>query len=51
RHLRVNGAIAVEIGYDQRMDVEAIFAISGFALKGLQMDIAGHERAMLFMKL
>jgi release factor glutamine methyltransferase len=51
RHLRVNGAIAVEIGYDQRMDVEAIFAGSGFALKGLQTDIAGHERAMLFMKL
>jgi release factor glutamine methyltransferase len=49
-HLRAHGAIAVEIGFDQRTDVEAIFAATGFALKGLQKDIAGHERAMLFMR-
>lgn len=50
-YLRANGAVAVEIGFDQRIDVETIFARSGFALKGLQKDIGGHERAMLFMKL
>ncbi|MGO4452046.1 peptide chain release factor N(5)-glutamine methyltransferase [Phyllobacterium sp. TAF24] len=49
-HLRTGGAVAVEIGFDQRTDVEAIFARTGFALKGLQKDIGGHERAMLFMK-
>ncbi|MBA8881623.1 peptide chain release factor N(5)-glutamine methyltransferase [Phyllobacterium myrsinacearum] len=49
-HLHARGAVAVEIGFDQRADVEAIFAGTGFALKGLQKDIAGHERAMLFMK-
>ncbi|QND50707.1 peptide chain release factor N(5)-glutamine methyltransferase [Phyllobacterium sp. 628] len=49
-HLRRDGAVAVEVGFDQRNDVEAIFARSGFTLTGLQKDIAGHERAMLFMK-
>ena len=51
QHLRQGGAVALEIGYGQRRDVEAIFSAEKFALSGVQKDIGGHERALLFMRL
>ncbi|MEK1886791.1 MAG: peptide chain release factor N(5)-glutamine methyltransferase [Phyllobacterium sp.] len=48
RYLRQGGAVAVEIGFDQRADVEAIFVASDFVLKAAKTDIGGHERALLF---
>ena len=47
-HLRTGGAVALEIGFGQRADIEAIFAAENFVLKGVQNDIGGHERALLF---
>jgi release factor glutamine methyltransferase len=49
RYLRQGGAVALEIGYGQRRDVEVIFAEANFELSGVQNDIGGHERALLFM--
>jgi release factor glutamine methyltransferase len=51
RHLRQGGAIAVEIGFGQRSDIEAIFARQNFALAGVQQDIGSRERALLFVPL
>jgi release factor glutamine methyltransferase len=48
-HLRIGGVVAVEIGFGQREDIEAIFAAENFVLHGVQNDIGGHERALLFM--
>ncbi len=48
QYLRQGGAVALEIGFGQRRDVEAIFARENFALMGVQKDIGGHERALLF---
>ncbi|MGH6763920.1 MAG: peptide chain release factor N(5)-glutamine methyltransferase [Phyllobacterium sp.] len=47
-YLREGGALAVEIGVAQRMDVEKIFVHHGWKLCGLGHDLAGHERCMLF---
>lgn len=46
--LQQGGAIAVEIGAGQRVDVESIFVHHGWKLCGLGHDLAGHERCMLF---
>jgi len=46
--LREGGAVAVEIGFDQRADVAAIFAASDLVLEATKTDIGGHERALLF---
>lgn len=46
RHLDAQGAIVVEMGYDQRRAVEAVFAAHGFRLSAMRHDLAGHERAM-----
>jgi release factor glutamine methyltransferase len=48
QYLRQGGAVAVEIGFGQRHDVEALFVRQNFALSGIQKDIGGHERALLF---
>lgn len=47
-YLAANGLIAVEIGYDQSNDVEAIFDNAGFRLMKLSKDFNGHDRVMLF---
>jgi release factor glutamine methyltransferase len=49
RYLRQGGVVALEIGFGQRRDIEAIFAEANFELSGVQNDIGGHERALLFM--
>ena len=48
RHLRAGGAVAVEIGFEQRQDIEAIFAGAAFVLEAVGKDIGGRERALLF---
>ncbi|SFI83741.1 release factor glutamine methyltransferase [Phyllobacterium sp. CL33Tsu] len=48
QYLREGGAVAVEIGFDQRADVAAIFAASDLVLEATKTDIGGHERALLF---
>jgi release factor glutamine methyltransferase len=47
-HLEPGGVIAVEIGYDQERDVEAIFAGKRFALDGTGRDLSGTSRALAF---
>jgi release factor glutamine methyltransferase len=48
QHLRQGGAVALEIGFGQRSDIEAIFSKEKFALDAVQKDIGGRERALLF---
>jgi release factor glutamine methyltransferase len=48
QYLRQGGAVALEIGFGQRRDIEAIFVRQNFALSSVQKDIGGHERALLF---
>jgi release factor glutamine methyltransferase len=47
-YLRQGGVIGVEIGYDQKADVTAIFADSGFAVLDSFADYGGNDRAILF---
>jgi release factor glutamine methyltransferase len=48
KHLDEDGRVAVEIGFDQRQDVEDIFEAAGYALEGSAMDLGGNERALMF---
>jgi release factor glutamine methyltransferase len=50
QHLAQNGLVAVEIGYDQKQTVEAIFAQAGFDLIEARLDLGGNDRAMLFQR-
>ncbi|BAV64895.1 peptide chain release factor N(5)-glutamine methyltransferase [Sphingobium cloacae] len=45
RLLRPDGLAAVEIGYDQREEVGAIFAAEGLEA-GVRRDLAGHDRCL-----
>ncbi|MGY6708211.1 MAG: peptide chain release factor N(5)-glutamine methyltransferase [Rhizobiaceae bacterium] len=47
-YLEAGGVVAVEIGYDQREAVKALFEAHGFAVAGQGSDLGGHDRAMLF---
>ena len=44
------GRIAVEIGYDQRLDVAMIFGKAGYALVAERRDLAGHDRVLVFCR-
>lgn len=48
-HLARNGLVAVEIGHRQAEPVEAIFAAAGFSRAALGSDLAGRDRAMIFL--
>jgi release factor glutamine methyltransferase len=48
RHLEEHGRVAVEIGFDQRQDVIAIFEVEGFELGRSARDFGGNERALMF---
>ncbi len=47
-HLEPGATIAVEIGYNQRADVEQVFDEAGFKLIAAAKDLAGHDRALVF---
>lgn len=47
-HLEEDGLVAVEVGYDQKYRVSAIFARQGFRLQKAAKDLAGHDRALIF---
>lgn len=46
--LEPGGVVAVEIGYDQREAVTALFEARGFAVAGQSSDLGGHDRALMF---
>ncbi|WP_265517533.1 peptide chain release factor N(5)-glutamine methyltransferase [Nitratireductor luteus] len=48
-HLNAAGAIAVEIGSSQAADVKEIFASNSFQAADAAADLAGHDRAILFI--
>lgn len=48
RHLLEQGIVAVEIGYDQREDVLAIFTESGYAAVDIDQDLGGNDRTIVF---
>jgi release factor glutamine methyltransferase len=48
RYLEDGGVIGVEIGFDQREDVGAIFQVQGYRLLACVKDYGGNDRVMLF---
>ncbi|MCO6188212.1 peptide chain release factor N(5)-glutamine methyltransferase [Rhizobium sp. L1K21] len=46
--LNENGFVAVEIGWQQRIDVSGIFTESGFVFRRCVKDLGGHDRVLLF---
>ena len=44
------GALAVEIGHDQKEDVTILFEDLGFRRIGIRKDYSGHDRALFFVK-
>lgn len=49
-HLRENGLVAYEIGYDQKDAVTAIMREKGFARIEAVADLGGNDRALVFVK-
>ncbi|MBP1852052.1 peptide chain release factor N(5)-glutamine methyltransferase [Rhizobium halophytocola] len=49
-YLEADGLIAVEIGYDQKRQVETLFAEAGFRLIEARSDFGGNDRALLFSR-
>jgi release factor glutamine methyltransferase len=47
-HLMEDGVVAVEIGYDQPDDVQAIFAGEAFVLVASADDLGGYRRSLAF---
>jgi release factor glutamine methyltransferase len=50
RFLVENGIVGVEIGFDQRLDVSAIFASHGFSLLDAVNDYGGNDRVLTFRR-
>jgi release factor glutamine methyltransferase len=48
RFLHQDGVIGVEIGYDQRVAVTALFEAQGFTLIEAARDYGHNDRALLF---
>lgn len=48
--LEPGGIVAVEIGYDQKASVSAIFAAEGFTLNTEAKDLGGNDRALAFSR-
>ncbi|MEQ1952264.1 peptide chain release factor N(5)-glutamine methyltransferase [Mesorhizobium sp. CN2-181] len=46
--LDVDGRIGLEIGFDQKQSVTAVFLEKGFDLKGSAKDLGGNDRVLLF---
>lgn len=49
-HLRENGLVAYEIGYDQMDQVTGIMRENGFARVEAMQDLGGNDRALVFTK-
>ncbi|OLP53737.1 protein-(glutamine-N5) methyltransferase, release factor-specific [Rhizobium rhizosphaerae] len=49
-HLEDEGVIGVEIGYDQRLAVTALFVERGFRLLEAVRDFGGRDRALIFAR-
>ncbi len=49
-HIRDNGLVAYEIGYDQKDQVTAIMREKGFSQIAAIKDLGGNDRVLLFMK-
>jgi release factor glutamine methyltransferase len=49
-HLASKGRVGLEIGYDQREQVTALFAAAGFDLLEVRRDLAGLDRVLVFGK-
>lgn len=47
-HLKINGLVLVEIGFDQAVDVANLFKSSGFTKVKLQQDFGGRDRILAF---
>lgn len=47
--LTPNGVVAIEIGHDQREAVTALFHERGFSSAGQASDLAGRDRALMFL--
>lgn len=47
-HLAEGGVIGLEIGFDQKADVERLFREAGFELIEAASDLAGHDRVLIF---
>ncbi|MCZ4072166.1 peptide chain release factor N(5)-glutamine methyltransferase [Agrobacterium sp. LMR679] len=50
RFLVENGIVGVEIGFDQRLDVSAIFVSHGFSLLDAVKDYGGNDRVLTFRR-
>ncbi|AYM59931.1 peptide chain release factor N(5)-glutamine methyltransferase [Agrobacterium fabrum] len=50
RFLVENGTVGVEIGFDQRLDVSAIFASHGFSLLDAVKDYGDNDRVLTFRR-
>ncbi|NRF09968.1 peptide chain release factor N(5)-glutamine methyltransferase [Agrobacterium pusense] len=50
RFLVENGIVGVEIGFDQRLDVSAIFSSHGFSLLDALKDYGGNDRVLTFRR-
>ena len=49
-HLRENGLVAYEIGYDQKQTVTAIMRENGFARMEAVQDLGGNDRVLVFSR-
>ena len=49
-HLRENGLVAYEIGYDQKETVTAIMRENGFARIEAAQDLGGNDRVLVFSR-
>ncbi|MBB4185785.1 peptide chain release factor N(5)-glutamine methyltransferase [Sinorhizobium terangae] len=50
RHLETDGVIGLEIGFDQKQAVTALFVAQGFRLHDSAKDLGGNDRVLVFKR-
>lgn len=50
RHLETDGVIGLEIGFDQKRAVTALFEAQGFRLLSAAKDLGGNDRVLVFQQ-
>ncbi|MDW9897925.1 peptide chain release factor N(5)-glutamine methyltransferase [Sinorhizobium meliloti] len=50
RHLETDGVIGLEIGFDQKRAVTALFEAQGFRLLSAAKDLGGNDRVLMFQQ-